>query len=110
MSVYCKILRGNQVRIPSDPVTVFRESSFICPLHINYVRRERKSMICKPGNLLNIRDGLPCKALISDFDKYTAILVFVSMPAAVKQAFLLGKYVLTIYYGMRIYKNQPLSI
>lgn len=44
--------RGNQVRILSDPVTVFRERYL--QIHcIKDVRREDGALICKSGNLLN---------------------------------------------------------
>lgn len=39
------------MRIPSDPVTVFREQYFIIPLYES-MRRGNRAMIYKSGNLL----------------------------------------------------------
>lgn len=50
----------------SDPVTVSRERDFIIHCIPDFVRRGGQAVICKPGNLLSVRDELPRKALTSE--------------------------------------------
>ncbi len=51
------------MRILCDPVTVCREGSFRYPLLTRRARRRSRLMICKSGNLPDVRDGSPCKTL-----------------------------------------------
>ena len=44
-------VKGNQVQVLSDPVTVSREWDYKKPLRTG-VRRHSRAMICEPGNLL----------------------------------------------------------
>ena len=58
------VRRGNQVRILSDPVTVFGEQCFNNPLYFD-TRRRSKAMNHESGNLLNSsKVKLPCKVWI----------------------------------------------
>lgn len=48
-------IKGNQVKILSDPVTVNRETDCIEPLCVMHEKAQSSSEICKSGNLLGIR-------------------------------------------------------
>ncbi len=50
----------------SGPATVNREQTLYAIADPKIVRRQREVLICESGNLLNIRDELPCMALTSD--------------------------------------------
>ena len=49
-------LRGNPVKIPDGPATVISECRLNQPLYEKDVRREDGALICKSGNLLNVKD------------------------------------------------------
>ena len=51
------------MRYLSDPVTVNREKGFMISIaYPNHARRRSRTMICEPGNLLDVREELPSKA------------------------------------------------
>ena len=54
--------KGNQVWSLSDPVTVYREWTSKTIAYPIWREKVRETMICKPGNLLDMRDALPSKA------------------------------------------------